>query len=286
MIQIALEEAQKRFIDYLKNNKKASATILAYGKDIEQLTSFLKTQSLKQLSEVTSDHLESFKADLLSNGYTPKSVSRKTNSLKTFFRYAKSENFVDSNPATAVTHPKYQSAPPRILSKMEYRALRDAAREDMRISAIIELMLQTGIRIGEVANLETEDFKGEELYIRPYESHNARTVPLNKAAQQSVKKYLDIRPESKSKALFITKTGRPLLTRNIRTAIDRYFRIAGIEKAKVNDLRHTFIAHHLESGTSPLVVSQLVGHKRLSTTEKYLSAVKGNPTSHLKLDEL
>ncbi len=286
MIQIALEEAQKRFIDFLKTNKKASATILAYGKDIEQLTSFLKKEGLKQLSEVTSTLLEAFKTDLLGNGYTPKSVSRKTNSLKTFFRYAKSENFVDSNPASVVTHPKYQSAPPRILTKMEYRALRDAAREDLRISAIIELMLQTGIRIGEVANLETEDFKGEELFIRPFESHNSRSVPLNKAAQQSVKKYLDIRPESKSKALFITKTGRPLLTRNIRTAIDRYFRIAGIENAKVNDLRHTFIAHHLESGTSPLVVSQLVGHKRLSTTEKYLSAIKGNPTSHLKLDEL
>lgn len=287
MIQITLDEAHKRFIDFLKSSKKATATILAYGKDIQQMADFLKKRGLMQLGEVSSDLLEEFKTDLLKTGYTPKSVSRKTNSLKTFFRYARGQDFLDTNPASAVTHPKYQTAPPRILTKMEYRALRDSAREDTRISAIIELMLQTGIRIGEVANLEVEDFKDDELFIRPFESHAARTVPLNKAAQSAVKRYLEVRPESKSKSLFITKTGRPLLTRNIRTAIDRYFRLAGIEKAKVNDLRHTFIAHHLESGTSPLVVSQLVGHKRLSTTEKYLQALKGNSAaSHLKLEEL
>jgi integrase/recombinase XerC/integrase/recombinase XerD len=89
-----------------------------------------------------------------------------------------------------------------------------------------------------------------------------------------------------SKALFITKTGRPLLIRNIRTAIDRYFRIAGIEGAKVNDLRHTFIAHHLMAGTPITTLSKLVGHKRLSTTERYLELVKDQKTDNVKLDEL
>lgn len=286
MIQITLEEAHKRFLLFLKDSKKATATILAYGKDIEQMADHLVKQGIKQLSEITSDSLESFKNDLLTNGYTPKSVSRKINSLKTFFRYAKGESFLDGNPSTAITHPKHQASPPRILSKVEYRALRDSCRHDYRIAAIVELMLQTGVRIGEVANLHTDDIQSDHLYIRPFESHGERNVPLNKAAQEALKRYLAIRPSSKSKSLFITKTGRPLLTRNIRTAIDRYFRLAGIEKAKVNDLRHTFIAHHLASGTSPLVMSQLVGHKRLSTTEKYLQVIKAGSQGNVKLEEL
>ncbi len=286
MIQITVPEAHKRFVQFLKDKKKASSTILAYGKDIEQLATFLAKKSITELGSITSEALDEFKNGLLSDGYTAKSVSRKINSLKTFFRYAKGEDFLEANPATSISHPKYQVSPPRILTKLEYRALRDACREDKRIAAIVELMLQTGIRIGEVANLLLEDVRGDKLYIRPFESHSERTVPLNKAAQQALSRYLEVRPESKSKALFITKTGRPLLTRNIRTAIDRFFRLAGIEGAKVNDLRHTFIAHHLASGTSPLVMSQLVGHKRLSTTEKYLQIVRGDSAGNVKLDEL
>jgi integrase/recombinase XerC len=110
---------------------------------------------------------------------------------------------------------------------------------------------------------------------------------LNKAAKEALDRYLEVRGTgSQSKALFITKTGRPLLIRNIRTAIDRYFRIAGIEGAKVNDLRHTFIAHHLMAGTAITTLSKLVGHKRLSTTERYLELVKDSKTDNVKLDEL
>ena len=68
--------------------------------------------------------------------------------------------------------------------------------------------------------------------------------------------------------------------------IDRYFKLAGIEGAKVNDLRHTFIAHHLASGTPLTIISRLVGHKRLSSTEKYLNLVKDKPSASIKLDEL
>src|SRR4030042_5267111 len=128
--------------------------------------------------------------------------------------------------------------PPRILTKTEYRALRDAARSDIRMSAMIELLLQTGIRIGELSRLQVSDVtfgtgsKIGELHVPAGESYPERTVPLNKAAEESVKRYLDIRPQARDETLFVTKTGRPLLVRNIRTAIDRYFKLAGIRDAK------------------------------------------------------
>jgi site-specific recombinase XerD len=191
------------------------------------------------------------------------------------------------DPAIEIAHPKYEVKPPRILSKIEYRALRDTCRGDVRIYAIVELFLQTGIRIGELAALTLADIKGTELFIAAQEGHAQRLVPLNKAAKEALDRYIAVRSTSAvSKALFVTKTGRALLIRNIRTAIDRYFRIAGIEGAKVNDLRHTFIAHHLMAGTSITTLSKLVGHKRLSTTERYLELVKDKATDTVKLEEL
>jgi len=282
-----LKTAHTQFTQYLESRRRARATIVAYGKDIEQVTTFLTNMGKKTIDEISRDELEAFLKKLASDKYTPKSVSRKINSIKTFFRFLKASGAVTMDPAIEIAHPKYEVKPPRILSKIEYRALRDACRGDVRMYAIVELFLQTGIRIGELAALIVGDAKDTELHISAQEGHAERNVPLNKAAKEALDRYVAVRSaNAQSKALFITKTGRPLLIRNIRTAIDRYFRIAGIEGAKVNDLRHTFIAHHLMAGTSITTLSKLVGHKRLSTTERYLELIKDKAVDTVKLEEL
>lgn len=283
---VELSHAHVEFVEFLQARKRARATIVAYSKDIDQLIVFLKDMGKKHVPEITKEELKAFLDKLAKDGYTPKSISRKINSIKTFYRFLKTNGHVTEDPAGDISHPKYEIKPPRILSKVEYRALRDACRDDSRISAIVELFLQTGLRIGELAALTLDDVKDTELHISPQESHGERTVPLNKAAKQSIDHYLQVRPKTQNRTLFVTKTGRPLLIRNIRTAIDRYFKLAGIEQAKVNDLRHTFIAHHLMAGTPLTVISKLVGHKRLSTTEKYLEFVKGKVEKSVKLEEL
>src|SRR3989344_855814 len=281
-----ISSAQSEFITHLRSRKRASATIVAYSKDIDQLVIFLKDSGKKAVNLVNKDEIMAFLGKLGKDGYTPKSISRKINSIKTFYRFLKAQSYVVEDPTINISHPKYEVKQPRILSRVENRALRAACRDDARISAIVELFLQTGLRIGELANLKLSDVKDSELQIAAQESHAQRVVPLNKAAKQSVDRYLEMRSKTENPTLFVTKTGRPLLIRNIRTAIDRYFKLAGIEKAKVNDLRHTFIAHHLASGTPLTVISKLVGHKRLSTTEKYLDLVRDKMNDNIKLDEL
>lgn len=282
----SLEEAHQKFINYLKNKGRAQATVLAYRKDLEQLIEFLKNKKITQTTTAQTEHIEEFKKELANQKYTAKSVSRKLNAIKTFFRFLEEEGIVAQNPAASISHPKYEIKAPRILSQMEYRAIRDAAREDIRISTIVELLLQTGMRIGELARVELGDVKDSSLIIKPYESHPQREIPLNKTAKKAVEKYLTQRPKVKTKSLFITKSGRPFLVRNIRSAIERYFRIAGIERAKVNDLRHTFITHQLTAGNSVVLIQKLVGHKRLSTTEKYLEFVKNQDQKDIKIKEL
>ncbi len=274
------------FLSNLKQRGRSSATILAYGKDVDQLFEFLAKRKISDPKQIQPEHIEDFKKFLSTNKYTAKSISRKLNSIKTFCRYLLSQKIITENPASKIEHPKYETKPPRILSKMEYRSLRDACHADPRMYAIVELLLQTGIRIGELANLGLDDIDTDKVVIRAYESHPQRQVPLNQAGQQGLTAYLKARPKTKSKTVFVTKTGRPFLIRNIRTAIDRYFKIAEIKDARVNDLRHTFIAHQLEAGTPLTLVSRLVGHKRLSTTEKYLAFIKKSETAPAKLEEL
>ena len=272
-----LSSAREAFVSDLRKKGRSSSTILAYNKDVAQLIEFVAKDKVSLPQDVTAEQIEAFKASLAADNYTAKSISRKLNSIKTFCRFLISKSLIKTNPAVSIAHPKYEIKPPRILTKMEYRSLRDVCREDVRLYAIVELLLQTGIRIGELANLTLNDIDNNKLTIKPFESHLQREVPLNKAAQTALTAYLKIRPKSRTNQVFITKTGKGFLIRNIRTAIDRYFKMADIKNAKVNDLRHTFIAHQLQSGTPLTLISKLVGHKRLSTTEKYLDVVTPNP---------
>ncbi len=272
--QVKIREAHAKFQDFLKSKKRASATILAYGKDIDQLITFLEDLKKENIKDVASVDIEAFLAHLQGKGYTPKSLSRKLNSTRTFYRFLKVNEYVTDDPSLLVAHPKYELSPPRILTPLEYRALRDAASIDPRIYAIIEVLLQTGIRIGELAALRMADVEENTLHVAPYEGHAARDVQMNRRAKEALKRYLAARPNTSDNHVFVTKTGKPFLVRNIRDAVERYFRKAGIENAKINDLRHTFVAHHLRNGVSLVFLSKVLGHKRLSSTERYLQYIK------------
>src|SRR3989338_5836030 len=286
MNPVRLSEANAQFKNYLSEKGRSGSTIVAYGKDIAQLVDYLAQGKKSFVHEVTKDDLSNFLDKLSKEGYTPKSISRKINSIRTFYRFLKVTNNITDDPSLLVEHPKYQLAPPRILTPTEYRALRDAARNDARMSAIIELLLQTGIRIGELTSLKLSDIQKDSLHIPAIEKHGERVVPLNKRAKEALEKYLAVRPKVAEDHLFITKSGRPFLIRNIRTSVERYFRLAEIKKAKVNDLRHTFVAHHLKHGVSLVLISKVLGHKRLSTTERYLEYVKERAKETTFLTEL
>lgn len=283
---ISFDTALEKFSGHLKSQKRSSATVTAYNGDLVQLKNHFIELRITQVTTLTPQHLADYLIFLSSNNYTAKSVSRKINSLKTFFKFLNQNSLTPTNPATSLAHPKYITSAPRILVPLEYKSLRDAVRLDIRMSAIVELLLQTGMRISELANLHTEDIKKNEVYVRPLENNPGRTIPINHSVSTAIGNYLAIRPTVADTHLFVTKTGHPLLIRNIRTAIDRFFKVAGVKTAKVNDLRHTFMAHQLSSGCDPLYLSQIVGHKRLSSTTKYLDFVKPHAPLSPRLTEL
>jgi site-specific recombinase XerD len=280
VINSNFQKLHQEFVEHLSNKSKSNSTVIAYSKDIEQLLNFVsETLHVTNITDITIEHLNKFKEDLNEKGYTPKSVSRKINSTRTFFLYLLDNRYISTNPAEQLAHPKFETKKPRVLTEMEYRVLRDISRNDIRLYSIVELLLQTGIRISELASLALDDIRSTKdgiryLYIKAQNTHGARKVPLNNSAYKAIQEYLKIRPEAENDTLFVTRNGNPLLVRNIRTAIDKAFEKAGIENAKVNDLRNTFIAHHLANGINLVTVSKIVGHKRLSTTEKYLGLIE------------
>lgn len=275
-----LRSLLNKFVENLKSQGKSQFTIVAYKKDLEQFIGYLTSKEKSDVKEAKKEDIEGFIAKLLTENYTKKSASRKLNSIRTFFRFLKTEGVINQNPSLEVSHPKYTQAPPRILTKLEYRALRDFAKEDPRTLAMVELLLQTGIRIGELANIKLSDVKDSALAVEK------REIPLNKAVKKAIDDYVNTRHQTADEHLFVTKTGRPLLIRNIRTIITRCFREIGVEDAKVQDLRNSFIAYQLMNGASISYISRIVGHKRLSSTEKYLNLVKEQVDKKDRLGEL
>ncbi len=287
MDEYFLPKLLERFIAFLKEQGKSKFTVVAYKKDIEQFVGYLASVEKSDIRDVKKEDIEGFIQSLLGNQYTKKSASRKLNSIRTFFRFLKHEGVISANPAFDISHPKYTQTPPRILSKLEYRALRDVAKEDIRTYALVEVLLQTGIKIGELASLQVDDIHDEKLYIRQYGKNIEREVPLNKAAKKALEQYITTRGNgTENHNVFITRTGNPLLIRNIRQIIDRCFQEVGIEHATVNDLRNTFIAHQLTQGATLEYIAHVVGHRRISSTERFLNLVEQEAARKEKLGEL
>jgi len=271
MTQDTLKSLIPRFVSNLGEKSRSPSTILAYRSDLEQLLEFLTKNSISMPDQIKSGNLDSFRDTLLSQKFTPKSVSRKLNAVKTFFRWMVENNYLETDLSKNVSHPKVEVSLPKFLTPIEYRALRDVVKSDSRISAMIELILQSGLRISEVANIKTRDLTDISLTIEGYATQPERTVPLNKPAKDALDKYLVDRPKVESEYVFISKTGKPLAVRNIRASVDRFIQKAELPKYSVNDLRTTFIVENIKNGVDLILISQVSGHKRLSTTERYLA---------------
>lgn len=287
MTQDTFKNLLPKFVKALEEKGRSPSTILAYRADLEQLIDFLQGKNKVLTGDARPADIEAFRDSLLAQKYTPKSVSRKLNAVKTFYRWLVSEKLVLTDASVDVAHPKIEPSVPKFLSPIEYRALRDVVRGDDRIAAIVEIILQVGLRISEVADLRLANVSKGKAKIEAYATQPERTIPFNKPAKDALDRYLKLRPKTDSPYVFVSKNGNPLAVRNIRAAIDRYMQRAEVPGYSVNDLRTTFVVENLKAGVDLILLSQVVGHKRLSTTERYLELAEvKEPGKKQVLEEL
>jgi site-specific recombinase XerD len=184
------------------------------------------------------------------------------------------------NPADTIEGPIREEKEPAILLKTEYKALLQVAGESPRDFAIVMLFLQSGLRVSELVNLTLSDvsFESKEMCVRLGKGRKDRVVPLVGQALDALKAYLAVRealPEYDN--VFIARNGTSMDPRTVRYRIKKYYAEAGIKKkASVHTLRHTFSTHQINNGLPVPQLKEILGHKKLETTYKYVHLVRTN----------
>ena len=258
---------------YLRRKDKTKSTIMAYVKDISQLSEHYPEKSL---IEITEEEIRVILKTWVYNGtFSTKTVSRKLNSIRTFYNFLIDKKTIFKSPAEEIHHPKFRNEKPRILSKNEYSQIREICSDNLKSITMLEILLQTGIRIGELSRLKIKDVvfnNNSYLNIAEYSSIQQRKVPLNEKAIKSLKLYLSsIEKKNPDSPLFATRSGKLIQIRNIRSSIDKIIKKAKVKDTCVNDIRNTFIVYQLNHGFSIEKLAEIVGHKTVVTTSRYIN---------------
>ena len=290
-------ETVDMFLAHLEMEKGYSlATVAAYGEDLRQFAFFLAGQgiSLDTPSTVTATHIRSFMADMHSLGLSKTSMGRKLSSLRTFFRFCARLRLVTVLPTEGVRNPKQEKRHPKVLNVDQAFALLDTAAPhtqqtpkqqalSARDLALTELLYGSGLRISEALSLDVNQIVIPENtnvatlsdpHVRVLgKGGKERVAPLSDACVTALAAWLMERPSiaaAGEKALFVGSGGGRLNRRVAARIIEHLCKLAGLpETVSPHVLRHSFATHLLENGADLRSLQELLGHSRLTTTQRY-----------------
>ena len=271
-----------RFQAYLRSVNMSENTVRAYGNDVRQFLDFLASKDM-DVQEADHQSLLDFLAFLTHKGLRGNTKRRKMEAVKTFYQVMHRMGQLRENPAAGFRDmPKTEDGNMRVLTEMEYRTLRDVVRGSRRRSgirdySILEMALQTGLRVSEICSLTRDDvgFSTKStvghVRVRKGKGGKERMVTLNQAAEDALRAYLKVRPkDTGNQEIFLNNRLKPCNPVVISGVFKRYMEKAKIDDASFHTLRHTFATHSLRKGSNIIVVQEALGHKSLTTTQKYV----------------
>jgi integrase/recombinase XerC len=270
------------FRSYLKSELNLSPhTVLAYLGDVDQFIGFVKTKGslFDNPQRIDPAFARSYLRWLELKDLSKKSVARKISSCRAFFRYIFREGKVKLNPFEHILSPKLGKRLPSFLYPEEVIKLLNAVnlkqKNGPRDLAILELIYASGMRVGEVAKLRSDniDLESGEVLVQG-KGDKERIVLIGSHAISSIKKYLETRTKDE-KTLFLGRMGSRLTSRSMERMIRKYAKKAGLAKRVTpHTLRHSFATHLLNGGADLKIVQELLGHSSLSTTQIYTHLTK------------
>ncbi|HXQ28934.1 MAG TPA: tyrosine recombinase XerC [Gemmatimonadales bacterium] len=275
----------KRFVAFLEKERNDSPhTVRAYARDVGALAAFLDGYygGRWTWAQVDRTAVRAFLGALQGRGLSKRSAARGLSAVRTFYRFlGLSENI--GNPAKATRTPKLGRTLPTHLERAEVelafeQATTAAAAGDfqpVRDLAMLEVFYSTGIRLSELAGLNTEDIDlvSDQVKVRG-KGRKERIVPLGQHAGAALRRYYRIRDARFASradgAVFLNQRGRRLSARGVQLAVKGLFRgLARARELHVHALRHSFATHLLDAGADLRAVQELLGHASLSTTQVY-----------------
>jgi len=294
----------KAFLQFLRLNRNASAhTVRAYDSDLSQFLSHTAKSLGVKRGDLTPPQLDrqairGFMAELHRLGQTRASAARKLASIRTFLRYLRREEKIDDDPGALVPTPKRDIRMPAHLSERDMAALLDAPDNSPlghRDRAILELFYASGLRLSELVGLDLDDLNlGQQRMVRVLgKGGKQRIVPFNQSTAAALRAYLKDRsallehaapagragPSGREATrdrsrprdpLFVNYRGGRLTVRSVDRLVRRYVAATSARMGiSPHALRHSFATHLLQRGADLRAIQELLGHARLSTTQRY-----------------
>ncbi|MDH3883741.1 MAG: tyrosine recombinase XerC [Desulfobacterales bacterium] len=274
-------------------------TIRAYRKDLEAFFSFIaqsqvadegrkKSAPTVSLSQIDGIRIRGY-LGFLHRRNKKTTIARKLSAIRSFFRFLVKRGLISENPAELVLTPKQDQTIPVYLSVDEMFRLLDSIRTDtllgLRNRAIFETLYSSGIRVSELAgmNYSDVDFAGAVVSVLG-KGNKQRIIPIGLKALGAIKAYWEKLDREmgaealKNGALFLNKYNKRLTVRSIARILRNLVDSIGLlTTVSPHGIRHSFATHMLDAGADLRVVQELLGHKSLSTTQKY---------THVSIDRL
>ena len=279
----------KDFLAYLEVEKNSSVnTRLGYEMDLAQFRGFLLSEGLFvkdgeiDAASVDEGAVRAFVYRLY-KGHRKVSIARKLSSIRSFYRFLIRKGFARKNPAELVPTPKAEKFLPSVLTVEEAGCLIDAARpaqdrKDGTMTAVrdlacLEVLYSAGIRVSELTGLDMKDVDLDAGTVRVLgKGGKERIAFLGKHAVSSLSAYLGMKEGGRRPGypVFEGRAGKRLTARSVQRAVKKYVLSSGINKTPTpHSLRHSFATHLLDAGVDLRVIQEMLGHSKLSTTQRY-----------------
>jgi len=307
-----MKDAVEKFLRYLRDARNASPhTLRNYQHDLEQFIEYLTPPGGKAPALDQIDHklIREFLGWLHDRQLQKSSVARKLAALRSFFKFCVREGVLRQNPARLVATPKLPKRVPSVLSAEEINTFLDSmAREEFvqreeadvprrhrpgadegesrllvkRDRAILELLYASGLRVSELTGLDLADLDRTEQILRVRgKGRKERIVPYGSKAELALVAYWPVRTEllrkgasgAEPRAVFLNYAGRRLTSRSVGRVVKKYVHLFNLNwDLHPHSLRHAFATHLLADGADLRAIQELLGHRSLSTTQKYTHA--------------
>ena len=274
-----------RYLAYLRDEKHSpSNTVQAYRRDLEKFFGYAATRDIRSFSQLNEEDVEEYKLYLNAQGLSSSSVSRSLSSLRGLFQYLLSVGLADTNPAKNVHNDKVVRKELNVLTSKEVEALLSQPDvndiKGIRDKAMLELLYATGIKVSELIGLDLKDLNLSVSCIHCGEGENERLIPLYPVAMKAVTTYLEksrmiLAASADENALFVNLFGERLSRQGFWKILKSYVASAKITKdITPHTLRHSFATHLLENGADIHDIQEILGHRDLSSTQRYAQYLK------------